>query len=155
MKTKINPLLLVLIFLTACSSDPELTKGQILRNSINELETRFEARKLGQIVEYISEDYVDESGRKLPEVKRVIQLQLMRHKKLFILSKIGDIQWQGDEKAIVQITAALTAQDVKDIGILPKIRADMVNFTVEFVKQDEVFKVKAATWTWAEPSDFL
>jgi hypothetical protein len=153
--TKYLSFLILFLLLSSCSSDPVLSKEQILRNSINEIETRFEARRLGDIVEYVSEDYKDENGRKLADVKRVIQLQLMRHKKLFIISKIGDIQWQGDEKAIVQITAAMTGQEVEDIGILPSIRADIVNFTVEFVKQEEVFKIKAATWTWAQPSDFL
>ncbi len=153
--TKYLAYLLFFILLFACSSDPELSKHQILINSIIEIENRFEARKLGEIVEYVSEDYSDENGRKIKDVKRVIQLQLMRHKKLFIISKIGDIEWQGDDKAIVQITAAMTGQDVKDIGILPKIRADMVKFTVEFIKQDDIFIVQAATWTWAEPSDFL
>ena len=133
--TKYLSFLILFLLLSSCSSDPVLSKEQILRNSINEIETRFEARRLGDIVEYVSEDYKDENGRKLADVKRVIQLQLMRHKKLFIISKIGDIQWQGDEKAIVQITAAMTGQEVEDIGILPSIRADIVNFTVEFVKQ--------------------
>ena len=155
MNIKITTLLFVVFVLGACSSDPQLSKQQVLRNSINEIELRFEARNLGDIIEYVSEDYSDENGRKLADVKRVIQLQLLRHKKLFIISKIGDIQWQGEQKAIVEITAALTAQDVKDVGILPKIRADMVKFTVEFVKIDELFKVQAATWTWAQPSDFL
>lgn len=144
-----------MLLLSACSSDPLLTKEQLLRNSIQELENRFEARKLGDIVEYVSENYVDENGRKFADVKKVIQLQLMRHKKLFILSKIGEIKWQGDNKAIVQITAAMSGQDVQDVGLLPNIRADMVKFNVEFIKQDEIFKVKAATWSWAQPADFL
>jgi hypothetical protein len=148
-------IVIILLVITACTNEPQLSKEQVLRNSINELELRFEARKLGDIIEYVSEDYSDENGRKLADVKRVIQLQLMRHKNLFILSKIGSIEWQGDEKATVQITAAMTGQDVKDVGVLSSIRADMIKFSVVFVKQDEVFKVLAATWTWAEPSDFL
>ena len=73
-----------IISLYSCSSEPELTKDQLLKQSIEQLEQRFEARKLGEIVEYVSQNYQDDYGRKYDDVKRVIQLQLMRHKTVHI-----------------------------------------------------------------------
>ncbi len=148
-------ILFFILVLVSCSSEPQLSKEQLLYQSITELENRFEERKLGRIVEYVSESYSDEKGRSLRDIKRAIQLQLMRHKSLHVFSVVKDIEWTGDELAKVEIAAAMGGAPMEDASILPKVRADMIKFTVEFVLEDEVYKVKAATWTWANPSDFL
>lgn len=148
-------LIIFLLNLMACSSDEKLTKEQILMQSIVELEKRFEERKLSKIVEYVSESYQDDSGRKFKDIKRSIQMQLMRHKTLYVFSTIKDVQWQDDKNATVKITAAMGGQPMESASILTSVRADMIKFTVEFVLEDEVYKVKSAIWTWADPSDFL
>ena len=154
---KIKQIITISLFLIliGCSSEPELTKDQLLKQSIEQLEQRFEARKLGEIVEYVSKDYQDDSGRKYDDVKRVIQLQLMRHKTVHIFSVIKDIQWADDSNATVQITAAMAGKPITDLSLLPTLRADMLNFTVDFVLEDEVYKIQSASWTWASPTDFL
>ncbi|MCB1604559.1 MAG: hypothetical protein KDI59_07935 [Xanthomonadales bacterium] len=154
---KIKQIITISLFLIliGCSSEPELTKDQLLKQSIEQLEQRFEARKLGEIVEYVSKDYQDDSGRKYDDVKRVIQLQLMRHKTVHIFSVIKDIQWADDSNATVQITAAMAGKPITDLSLLPTLRADMLNFTVDFVLEDEVYKIQSASWTWATPTDFL
>ena len=103
----------------------------------------------------MSKDYQDDSGRKYDDVKRVIQLQLMRHKTVHIFSVIKDIQWADDSNATVQITAAMAGKPITDLSLLPTLRADMLNFTVDFVLEDEVYKIQSASWTWATPTDFL
>ncbi|MEZ5497758.1 MAG: hypothetical protein R3F25_13215 [Gammaproteobacteria bacterium] len=154
---KIKQIITISLFLIliGCSSEPELTKDQLLKQSIERLEQRFEARKLGEIVEYVSKDYQDDSGRKYDDVKRVIQLQLMRHKTVHIFSVIKDIQWADDSNATVQITAAMAGKPITDLSLLPTLRADMLSFTVDFVLEDEVYKIQSASWTWATPTDFL
>lgn len=137
------------------STDTKLSKDQLLFKSILELENRFEERKLGRIVEYVSEDYGDETGRNIKDIKRAIQIQLMRHKSLYVFSVIKDVQWSGDNKAIVEIAAAMGGKPMESASILTSVRADMILFSVNFVLEDEVYKVKGATWTWAAPSDFL
>ena len=116
---------------------------------------RFEARSLSQIVEYVSENYSDNNGRGLRDIKRAIQLQLMRHKTLYVFSVINDIKWVDDSSADVQITAAMAGQPIKSASLLTSIRADMIKFNVHFVLDDEIFKVQSAQWSWADPSDFL
>ena len=154
---KIKQIITISLFLIliGCSSEPELTKDQLLKQSIEQLEQRFEARKLGEIVEYVSQNYQDDYGRKYDDVKRVIQLQLMRHKTVHIFSVIKDIQWADDSNATVQITAAMAGKPITDLSLLPTLRADMLNFTVDFVLEDEVYKIQSASWTWATPTDFL
>ena len=148
-------LILSLFFLAGCSSDEVLTREQVLLQSIEQLQLRFEARKLGGIIEYVSEDYQDERGRKLRDIKRVIQLQLMRHKTLYVFTSITDIQWLDDNNATVEIAAAMGGQPMESASILTSVRADMIKFTVDFVLEDEVYKVKSSVWSWADPSDFL
>ncbi len=157
MKQYILITLFVTLFinLISCTKEPQLTKEQRLRQSITQLEARFEERKLGRIIEYVSENYHDESGRGLRDVKRVIQLQLMRHKTLYVFSTINEINWIDDNNADVQITAAMAGKPIKSASLLTSIRADMIKFNVHFVLEDEIYKVQSATWTWADPSDFL
>ena len=150
-------MLLALMFfnLISCSGEREASKEQVLSHSINQLEASFEARKLSDIVEYISEDYSDERGRNIKDIKRTIQLQLMRHKTLHVFTSIGDVQWKDDQNVTVQIAAAMGGKPMESASILTSVRADMVNFTVDFILEDEVYKVKSAIWRWARPSDFL
>ena len=148
-------LIFPVILLSSCSEDVVLSKEQLLLNAISELEKRFEERKLGRIVEYVSVNYKDEEGRGLKDVKRVIQLQLMRHKKLFVFSTINDTQWIDEDNAQVKITAAMAGAPISSASLLTSIRADMIKFTVDFVLEDKIFKVKSAKWTWASPSDFI
>jgi len=143
------------IMLVSCSTEKVLTKDQLLKQSIAEIESRFEQRKLGLIVEYVSESYQDENGRTLKDIKRAIQIQLMRHKSLYVFSTIKDVQWTGDENAKVEIAAAMGGKPIESASILTSVRADMIKFTVDFILEDDVYKVNAATWTWADPSDFL
>jgi len=151
---KFTPIL-CLLTLMGCTSEKQLTKEQILYQSITELENRFEERKLGKIVEYVSEDYQDNTGRKLRDIKRAIQMQLMRHKSLYVFSTIKDIKWKDNMHATVEIAAAMGGKPMESASILTSIRADMILFTVDFILEENVYKVKSATWTWADPSDFL
>jgi len=148
-------LILQTVFLLSCSDDVALTKEQLLYQSIDELENRFEERKLGRIIEYVSKDYHDEQGRKIKDIKRAIQMQLMRHKSLHVFSVVKEITWTGQQKAKVNITAAMGGKPMTSKSFLTAIRADMINFQVVFVLQENIYKVKSATWTWADPSDFL
>ena len=152
------PLLLltcVFLFLSACSDNEELNKEQLLRQAIEQLELRFEQRKLGLIIEYISDNYQDERGRGLKDIKRAIQMQLMRHKSLYVFSTIKSIEWSDDENARVQLAAAMAGKPIENVSLLKSIRADMINFTLDFSLEEDKFKVKSATWKWAVPTDFL
>ena len=148
-------LLFFIINLMACSSEQAQTKEQILSQSVSALETRFESRKLGDIVEFISANYHDEQGRKQKDIKRIIQIQIMRHKTLYVFTSIGDVQWTDDQNVTIQIAAAMGGKPMESASILSSVRADMINFIVDFVLEDEVFKVKSASWKWARPGDFL
>lgn len=146
---------LLVILVMSCTSDVPINKEQKLYQAIEELEKRFEERKLGRIVDYVSEKYQDEQGRKIKDIKRAIQIQLMRHKSLHVFSVVKEVRWSGDQNASVQITAAMGGKPMTSKSFLTAIRADMINFQVDFVLEDGVFKVKSASWTWASPSDFL
>ena len=103
----------------------------------------------------MSENYQDERGRKFRDIKRAIQLQLMRHKSLHIFSTVNDIQWTSDTHATVKITAAMAGKPIDSVSMLSAIRADMIKFTVEFRLEDEIYKVRSAVWVWASPADFF
>ncbi|VAW44527.1 hypothetical protein MNBD_GAMMA03-1114 [hydrothermal vent metagenome] len=141
--------------LSSCSRNETISKQQLLLQSIEQLEHRFEERKLGSIIEYISANYQDTQGRNLLDIKRAIQMQLMRHKTLYVFSTIKDISWSDAENATVQITVAMAGKPIKSASILPSIRADMIKFSVDFILEDGIYKVKSAVWEWAKPTDFL
>ena len=151
-----HTLLFILIALiTACSPDVKHSKEQLLKQSIEQLETRFEQRSLSKISEYISENYKDEQGHKQKDIKRIIQMQLLRHKSLHVFSTINSVNWQDDNHATVEITAAMAGKPIESISVLTSIRADMIKFKVNFIRDQDLFKVQSASWTWARPSDFL
>jgi hypothetical protein len=155
LKLNIIFVLFCLLNLLSCSSENAASKEQVLSQSISELEKRFEARNLSDIVEYVSENYQDEQGRTIRDIKRTIQVQLMRHKTLYVFTSIGDFTWHDDQNVTVQIAAAMAGKPIESASLLSSIRADMINFEVDFILEDEIYKVKSAVWRWANPSDFL
>ena len=148
-------IVLLCLILISCSSNDQPSKEQILSQSITQIENRFEARSMSEIVEFISEDYQDEYGRTLRDIKRIIQIQILRHKTVYIFTSIGDVVWTDDKNVKVQIAAAMAGKPIESASLLTSVRADMINFTVDFVLEDDIYKVKSATWKWARPHDFL
>ncbi len=148
-------LLLMLMLLSACSEDKPLTKRQRLMQSIDQIEAAFEERVLGDVMQYISQDYQDERGRGHDDLKKAVQIQLIRNQSIHIFSVVKDIQWQEDQQATVELAAAMGGQPIESVNILTSIRADMAKFDVVFVLEEGLYKVKSAVWRWAEPSDFL
>ncbi|MFK8011789.1 MAG: hypothetical protein AB8B80_07100 [Marinicellaceae bacterium] len=148
-------IIIFIVNLLSCSSDRPLSKEQVLSQSIDAIETRFESRNLSDIVEYVSESYQDERGRTIRDIKRTIQIQIMRHKSLYVLKSIGDVEWHDNENVSVQIAAAMAGKPIESVNLLKSIRADMINFNVDFVLEEDKFKVKSASWRWAKPQDFF
>ena len=154
---KLSIICLLIVNLFACSNDEKKTKHQLLKQSINTLEQRFEDRKLNSIMEYVSKNYQDESGRKFKDIKRVVHLQLLRHKSLYIFSSINEVEWveEGSIRVNVEIATAMAGKPIENVSLLRSLRADMIRFTVLFVLEDDVYKVESASWEWADPSDFI
>lgn len=148
-------LLILILWLSACSNDQPLTKKQRLLQSIQKIEQGFEARILSDILEYISENYQDDKIGDFENIKRAIHVQLLRNKSVHVFSIVKDIQWTDDHHAKVEIVAAMGAKPIDSVNILSSIKADMAKFEVDFVLEGEVYKVQSALWSWAEPSDFL
>ncbi len=156
MKNFTIPLILFLsLILCGCSNDEPLTKRQRLLQSVAEIEKGFEDRVLGDVLKYISQAYHDQSNREFEDIKKVIHIQMLRHKSLHVFSNVKDIQWTDDKHATVEIVAAMGAKPIESVNILTSIKADMAKFTVDFVLENDIYKVKSVQWSWAEPSDFL
>ncbi len=148
-------ILFVVMALINCSKKDKLSKEQLLKQSIEQLEARFEKRSLSEISEYVSENYHDAQGRKLRDIKRAIQMQLMRHKSLHVFSTIKSLNWQDEEHVQVVISAAMAGKPTEPASTLTALLADMVKFDVNFVLEYEVYKVQSASWSWASATDFL
>jgi hypothetical protein len=72
-----------------------------------------------------------------------------------VFTSIGDFTWHDDQNVTVQIATALAGKPIESASFLTSIQADMINFNVDFILENEVYKVKSATWQWARPDDFF
>lgn len=151
--TTIITMFTVLSIFTGCS--PSLPKEERLINSINGMVQAAEKRSLSQIMNYISNDYQDEKGWKYIDVKRVLQIQIMRYKSLYIFKDIKNIEWLSEKTAQLKINIAVAAKPIKEISLLKNIKADLITFIIIMEQKEDQYVVTSASWERAGVTDFL
>ncbi len=149
--------LLIALFLTACSSEPELDKKTRLLNTLQAMETAIEAKGLDDFFEHVSDDFTStKRGWNKKDATRLLRIRLMRNKNVHVHQAIKSIDWlnDGEEQAEVEVVAAVagTAFTLTD---LPTLRADMVKFNVTFKLKDGEYVVTQTEWERASPTDFV
>jgi len=149
--------LFVFVFIglsAGCGSDP-LPKEKRLLNSIAAVETGAENRSLSEVMKYVSENYTDDKGWGYKDIQRMVQIQIMRYKNLYVLTDIKNIEWLSETEAKVKVSVAVAGKPIEDASLLKSIRADLITFEILMEAQDDIFVTRSATWDRGGLSDFL
>lgn len=140
-------LLILLSALNACDNKPKNTPEQQLRNTIEQMVEAAKQRSLDGIAKNISNDYQDHNGYKKIQLKKMIQLQLMRNQNIFIHYKINDLQIDGSQ-ASVELSAMMAATQHQLNKKISGISADKHNFSLLFTSPDkqQTWLLTSASW---------
>ena len=140
--------------LSGCGGGP-LPKEQRLLNSVEAVKNAAEKRSLSEVMEYVSESYNDQNGWRYADIRRMVQIQILRYKRLYVLTDVKGIEWISDDEAKVKISVALAGRPIEDASLLKGISADIITFDLVMRAQDDIFVTQSALWTRGGFTDFL
>lgn len=133
------------IALAACSrSDPE----QALHNTINQMQQAVHARKAGDLLEHIADDFVRESAGQggnaaimdKKQLQRVLTAALLRSENITLVVTVGEVKING-KLATARIDVLATGGS----GLLPE-RADGWEFTTAWRQEGSTWRLYNAQW---------
>lgn len=156
-QTLFIPLVLIILVLQACSSEPELDKKTRLLNTIQSMEENIEAKALDDFMDFVSDDFTLTSrGYNKKDAERMLRIRLLRNNNVHIHYIVKNIEWlnAGDVQANVEIVAAMAGTDFS-LTDMPSFRGDMAKFSVTFQLIDNKYIVSNASWERAMPTDFV
>ncbi|MEJ2621424.1 MAG: hypothetical protein P8163_14505 [Candidatus Thiodiazotropha sp.] len=137
-----------------CSDDP-LSAEEQLRHTLREAETYIQARDLSSTLGFVHQDYRDNSGHDLPQLRAMLVGYFLRHKSIHILSKIERIEVDEGGRAQVLLYAGLAGSAEQREASLSQWRGDLLRLELTFQQQDGDWLLVQAEWRRATTQDFM
>jgi hypothetical protein len=110
-----------------------------------------ERRSAGDLLDLIHDDYRDQKGYDKKQTAGLLRAYFFRHQNIHLLTRIEEIEWLGDEQAVVRLHVAMAGGVISDIDALASLRARIYRFEVNLVREGE-WQVQQASW---EPANLL
>lgn len=138
-------LVLMLIVLHACNNSQHDTPEQQIRKVLSSIEQGIEERSLSQVIDHIDDDYKDHHGRIKQDIKRYVQLQILRNQNITVFTRIKSIEIE-DIYASVELSAATAARGV-DLNIeANRLKADSHKASIVFKNNSEGWQITSSSW---------
>ena len=147
-------LLSCLLFMPACSDEPDSAEQQV-RQLISQAEHRVEARDASGLKKLISDKYRDDRGLDQKGLLRLALGYFLGHQNIHLFTRIKEIHLTGPEQAHVKLFAAATGKPVSSMDSLINIRAQLYLFELSLIKEDGDWQVNQARWRRAQINEML
>ncbi len=125
--------------LAGCSTPPDEAR---LRRTIAEMQQAAEARKPGDVVEAVSDDFAGSNGLDRDRLRRLLQAAMLRNQQIGVTLGPLDVAVDGD-RATVRFVAMTTGGRG---GLIPE-RARGYRVVSEWRIEDGEWRVVRADWT--------
>jgi hypothetical protein len=93
--------------------------------------------------ELIADDYQDADGRGADEIRRYVQGYLITHQSIHLITRIEDIEIQGEEVARAEVTVGMLGRESDSRWDLA---ADVYRFDLRLAREDGEWRVTRAGW---------
>ena len=143
------------VSLLAACGGPELPAEEQIRNLNSDAETAVEAKDVGTLKDFVSDDYTDERGYDKNALIRLAQLYLLRHKAVYVYTLTKSLVIIDESNAAAEILAALAGQPISSVDQLFDLRADLMQFEVGYEREGDEWRVRSLKWRHAAVDDFL
>lgn len=126
--------------LAACStpSDPEAE----LRAWVAEAEEEAESKDRRALVDRIAVSYGDARGNDRDGISDMFRFYMLRQQSIALLTKIDDIEIQGDSAAELTLTVGMAGTNTGSFGL----NADAYRFELELEKDGDEWLLIGARW---------
>lgn len=132
---------LLLIILSACGGSATDSE-EMLREWVARGEAAAEARDRDNLLDLISEDYVDSRGNDRSQIGDILRLYFLRQQSIALLTGIDEITVFGETAAKVKATVGMAGTNSGGWGF----RADAYQFELELHKLDDEWLLIGARW---------
>ena len=145
MKDRFNPVasFAVLLLLGACSA-PDSPETQV-RKTVAAMETAAEARDVGDLMQFLAEDFRDAYGRSAPELSRYVQGYFIANQSIHLLTRIEELEFPSADEARLRMTVAMVGREAEAAAAW-NLAADIHDFDVTLRRQDGRWTVTYAQW---------
>jgi hypothetical protein len=133
---------LFLLQLGGCSqpASPE----QQVRDVITAGEQAAEERDLGALMDLVSAQYGDESGRDAESLEQYVRGYLMLHPSIHLLTRVEEIDFPYADLARVRVTVGSLGHGAAE-GASFDVAADIEELEIELVREGEDWRVRRAS----------
>ncbi len=150
-----GPTLALLAFMAACS-EPVTTPDEQIRSTFAEIERASRAGDVAVLKDFVSARYRDGQGRTRDDLQALIRYQYLRHKKVYLLTRIEKIEIADDGTARTIVLGAMASAPVEEPAQLRTVHADVYRFDLELLDEGGgSWKVLSGDWRPAALDDFF
>lgn len=142
---------LMMLFLQACS-DNAVSKEDAIKRFIEQGVIAAESRSSGDLAELVHQNYLDQNGFNKKRLTKMASLYFIRHKNIYLLTKLGKIDFLSDHEALVSLHVAMAGNVISDVNALSGLRARMYKFELQLIKDGE-WLLQQAKWQPASLAD--
>ncbi len=135
----------------ACTDKP-LSNEEQIRQYIDTGVTAAESRSHRDLANLIDDGYSDEKSMSKSQISKLLQVYFFRHKNIFLLTKIKEINFPSDDEANVTLHVAMAGSVISDASALTSLRARIYRFELRLIKVDS-WLLREASWQIASMVD--
>lgn len=147
---------LALLALLAACGGPAATPEQQIRATFSELERASRAGEVSVVKDFVSARYRDPRGRTRDDLHGLIRYQYFRHKKVYLLTRIEELDVGEDGRARATVLGAMASGPIEDPSALRRVQADVYRFDLELADEGEgTWRVVSGDWRPANLDDFI
>jgi hypothetical protein len=133
---------LLLVLATLGCSDPDSPEAQV-RRALDSMEAAAEARDVGDLMEFIADDFRDGYGRGGDELRRYVQGYFIANQSIHLLTRINSLEFPHPDEARLHVTLGMAGREA-DAANAWNLATDLQDFEVTMRKVGDEWKVNYA-----------
>jgi hypothetical protein len=145
----------LLPLLLACSAEPDSPEARV-RALLDRAEVAAEEKNVDAMMELVSLDYKDTTGRRKHNIHGILAFYFLRNKSIHLLTRIQEITFPEPERSEVTVLVAMAGRPIESAADLIGVRSSLYRFDFALKDEgDEDWKVYGAEWKPAQREDFF
>lgn len=137
--------MLWVVGLVASCTESGLSPQDEIRQFIETGVEAAENHSLDDLGARLHPDYLDQKGYNKKQLVTLLRGFFFRHKNIYLLTRIGEIDLIADNQAVVNLHVAMAGTVISDIDALANLRAQLYEFELLLIKNDE-WRVQYSKW---------
>lgn len=138
MLRRLSLLLVCALILGGCgSADSPETQ---VRRAIDAMEKAAEARNVGDLMEFVADDFRDQYGQDRNQLRQYLMGYFIANQSIHLLTRIDELELPGPEEALVRMTIGMVGREA-DAANAWNLAADVQDFEITLRREGDDWKV--------------